>query len=212
MDEIKEPKQDTSQVEDTPEKEKESTSTEPETFTKETQEKAVNDALSAAGRDAKTITEKSAEAERILQNAKRIGDEAKEQRRKRDEAARESVKDDPDALKSLEEKQRQRDVDTQLTEREEKVKGEEEHIKADKEQVRIQQRTQLAAEVAVAKGVNMDALLKLTQEDSREAMEATAELLPKKEEKLPLKTDSGTTTGGEKSEEQKLKDRYPSMK
>ena len=203
---------DTSQTGDTSSGDKGTSEQQPKTYSEESEKKAVSDALSAAGRDAKTITEKTAEAERILQDAKRIGEEAKEQRKKKDAAERESVKDDPDALTSLAEKQRQRDVATELTEREEKVKQDEESVKADKEQARIQTRTQLAAEVAVAKGVNMDALLKLTQEDSREAMEATAELLPKKEEKQPLKTDSGETIGGEKTPEQKLKARYPTMK
>ena len=212
MDET-EKKQDTSQKEDTSAETKGTSEKEPEPITKKDVEKAVSDALSAAGRDAKTITEKTAEAERILQNAKRIGDEAKERQKKRDEAAREAVRDDPDALKSLEEKQRQRDEAAKLVNERAELDADKESVKADKEQVRVQKRTQLAAEVAVEKGVNMDALIKLTQEDSREAMEATAELLPKTgETKPPLKTDSGTTTGGEKSPEQKLKDRYPTMK
>jgi len=46
-------------------------SPEPETFTKEDRDKAVSDALSAAGRDAKSITEKTGEAEKILKAAQK---------------------------------------------------------------------------------------------------------------------------------------------
>jgi len=55
MDEIKETKQDSTQETDqTSASEKESTSKKPQTYTEETQEKAISDALAAQGRDHKT--------------------------------------------------------------------------------------------------------------------------------------------------------------
>lgn len=200
MDETKDPK-DTSQIEDSSKGAK-GTSIETKTHTAETEKKAVDDALSAAGRDAKSISDKATEAERILTDAKTTRDSIKAEReqwqRDRDEAELEAVRDDHDALKSLQERQRQRGEATKLaTEKAELAEKETKHqekVTGDLEQIRVFNRTQLAAEVAVAKGVDLDSILKLTTEDSREAMEATANLLTKGT--TALKTDSSTTLGG----------------
>lgn len=215
MDEIKDPAQDTSHLEDSSEKGKESTSKDTKTYTKESEEKAVSDALSVAGRDAKSITEKSAEVERILTAAQttQANLQAEQERWQsgRDEADREAVRQDPEALKSLEERIKQRNEATKLAKERTDLdtdKGKhQESVKADLEQIRIFNRTQLAAEVAVAKGVSLDSILKLTKEDSRKAMEDTAELLPKSKEATALKTDSGITIGGKS-----LKDLTPDEK
>ena len=207
MDGTKDPK-DPSQTGD-PSAGTQGTPTEPKTYSAESEKKAVDDALSAAGRDAKSITEKSTEAERILTAAQttqaNLQAEQERWQSEREEVEREAVKDDPDALKSLQERQRQKSEATKLAkERVELDVEKEKHqetVQADKEQIRIFNRTQLAAEVAVAKGVSLDSILKLTKEDSREAMEATAELLPKSKETTALKTDSGITIGGKSPSE-----------
>ncbi len=119
MDETEE-REDTSQSADSSSEQKETPEkTEPETFTKEDIEKAKNDALSAAGRDAKTITEKTDEAEKVLkvaQKAQADQEEAQERwQRERDEADRETVHGDAEALKSVEERLRQRGEAAKLT-------------------------------------------------------------------------------------------------
>lgn len=203
MDETKDPK-DTSQIEDSSKGAK-GTSIETKTHTAETEKKAVDDALSAAGRDAKSISDKAAEAEQILTGAKKTRDNVLAEQERwqgvRDEAEREFHKDDPDALKSLNEKIRQRNEAAKLATERTELDGREakhqETVTSDLEQIRVFKRTQLAAEVAVAKGVDLDSILKLTTEDSREAMEATANLLTKGT--TALKTDSSTTIGGGRS-------------
>ena len=180
------------------------TSKGPQTFTKETEAKAISDALSAAGRDAKSITDKTAEAEQILEKAKKVETglrtEQEQWQKDRDEAARDAVKDDPDALKSLETKQRQRDEKAKLDDRGRVLKeGEDKHtskVATDIETIRIFNRTKLASEVSVAKGVNVDSLLELAKEDTRESMEATADLLIKAKVTTPLKTVTGKVMGG----------------
>lgn len=189
---------------------------EPETFTREAAYKLRDDALSAAGRDAKTLGVKTEEVNRIIEDTKKIRDELQAERGKlqkeKDDAFLEEHRDDQDAVDNFRTKLKQRDKDAELAERERKSKEREEGIEAKVEQIRVFNRTQLAAEVAVAKNVSIDAILKLTQDDSREAMEATADLLPKKDVAKTLEPDSGRTIGGGgKTEEQRYKERYPKM-
>lgn len=199
MDGTTDPK-DTSQIEDSSKGTK-GTPTEPKTYTEESEKKAVSDALSIAGRDAKSITDKATEAERILTDAKTVSDAVKAEREQwqkdRDEAEREAVRDDSDALKSLQERQRQRNEATKLaTEKAELATEKATHdakVTGDLEQIRVFKRTQTAAEVAVDKGVSIDIILKHAKDDSREAMEAVANDFT---EVKPLITDSGTTIGG----------------
>lgn len=177
------------------------TSTEPKTYSEESEKKAVSDALSAAGRDAKSISDKATEAERILTDAKKTADAVTAERgqwqKERDEAEREAVHGDAEALKSLNEKIRQRNEATKLAnERAELVEKETKHqatVTSDLEQIKVFNRTQLAAEVAVAKGVSIDIILKHAKDDSREAMEAVADDF---KDAKSLKTDTGTTLGG----------------
>ena len=213
MDDPKET-QDTSQTEDTSGETK-GTSEDPGTFNKESQEKAVSDALSAAGRDAKTITEKSTEAQNILDAAQKVRTDTKAEQdqwqKDRDEAAREAVRDDPEALKSLEEKQRQRNEAAKLADRKQELDAKEEThktiVESDLETIRVHKRTTLAAEVAVAKNVSVDDILAHTKDDTREAMEAIADTLVKVSGKKPLKTDPGETIGGRSFKDLSPKDK-----
>ena len=170
----------------------------PKTYTKESEEMAVHQALSDAGR----VSTDTTEAERILTDAKATRDalqaEREQWQKDKDEADREAVKDDPEALKSLQERQRQRNEATKLASGKTELATEkathDAKVKADLEQIRVFNRTQLAAEVAVATGVSLDIILKHAKDDSREAMEAVANDF--KEAKPSLKTDSSTTLGG----------------
>lgn len=173
---------------------------EPETFTSEqvadAKTKAVSDALAAAGRTAKSL-EKREEA--ATKAEERIVAEREEKRQAEIEAAR----NDPDALTALQKRHRDADRKAELDKRERELETEKEKhqvtVQSDLEQIRIFNRTKIAAEVAVDKGVSVDSLLKLTQEDTREAMEATAKILSEK--KTPLKPDSGRTIGGKSVDE-----------
>ena len=211
MDEIKDPKQDASQTEDPSAKEKESTSKkETPTFTKESQEaavtKAVSDALSKAGRTATDFEKRD-----VAIKAKEERQE--EDHRKRVEAARLEAKDDTEQLSAIDKQERERERTKALDDREAAVKKSEESNKEALEEIKILNRTKLAAEVAMDKryeGVSVDAILKLTKEDTREAMEVTAKLLSEK--KPPLKIDSGKNLGGTGlTEQERLDARYPTM-
>ena len=193
-------------------------SEQPKTYTKESEETAVKDAvhqaLSAAGR----VSTDTAEAERILNAAKQTqADTEAEQKRQQDErdaADREAVKADPEALKSLETQIRQRDEKAKLASGKAELATEkathDAKVASDLEQIRVFNRTQQAAEVSAATGVSLDIILKHAKDDSREAMEAVANDF--KGAKPPLPTDDGRTIGGaEKTEEEKLKARYPTM-
>ena len=174
------------------------TSKVPETLTQEQiVEKAVNDALSKAGRTAKSLNElqQRLEKDKVELTAKQVA-----WQKERDESEELAVRDDPEALATLRAGRRKKADDeakvTELTDREAKLaKSETEHAEA-LEQIRVINRTQLVSEVSVATGVPIDTLLKLAKEDTREAYEAVAEVLPKVKEPHVLKPDSGRTIGG----------------
>lgn len=196
-----EEKQDPSAEKQDPSAEQKETSEqqEPQTFTQEERDKAVSDALSAAGRDAKSITDKSAEATRILEAAQQLQRDTKAERERwqdeRDEAERESVRTDTDALKSVEERQRQRRERDKLAEDRRKLdddtaKHQEKFQKADQAE-----RREKATEIATRHNVDAETLIKFT-DGSPEAMEGLAQTLPKKGEPKPaLKIDSSKTVG-----------------
>ena len=198
MDGTKDPK-DTSQIEDTSTEPK-GTSKEPQTFTEEQRDKAVQDALSAAGRDAKSIKEKSVEAEQILKAAQKTqeGIRAEQERwqKDRDETERETVKDDSDALKSLQERQRQRAKEAELTRRAQELDAKEERHKGKLEEADKVTKELSARDIASKYNIDAESLVKFT-DGSEEAMEELAQQLPKKGTPKPsLKTDAGTTAGG----------------
>ncbi len=194
-----EERKDTSQGGDSSSEQTETSET-PQTYTKESEAKAIEDALSAAGRGAKTITDLKAEAKEILETAQGVRVKVKEERdlwqNHRDEADREAVKEDPAALKSVQERQRQARKATELTERTQELdakeaKQKEKLEKADKIEAKAR-----ASEIATKHNVDAESLTKFT-DGSREAMEELAQKLPTLgEKKKPLKTDSSTTEGG----------------
>ncbi len=159
--------------------------------TKESEEKAVEDAvhkaLSAAGR----VSTDTAEAERLLNEAKTIRDSAQE---KADEADRDAVSQDPEALKSVEERIRQRNEETKLANEKreldsDKAKHQERLGKADKAEIK-----ERATEIATKHNVDVESLIKFT-DGSKEAMEELAQKLSGG--KPPLKLVPGARAAGE---------------
>ncbi|MDP1890631.1 MAG: hypothetical protein Q8K55_07020 [Gemmatimonadaceae bacterium] len=161
------------------------TSTEtPETFTKAERDKAVSDALSKAGREAKaTLLVKEAEWQK-----------------QKDEAEEYALRDQPEELTALRTERKRKTEEstkaTELADRESKVAERETEFADIIERDRILKRTELAAEVAVEKGVSIDAILKLAKEDTRKAYEEVAEVLPKVKGLPVLTSDSGRMNRG----------------
>ena len=216
MDDPKE-NQDTSQKEDSFGT-TEGTSTEPETFTKKTQEKAVSDALSAAGRDAKSIKGKTDEADRLIGDAKKMMEATKEAeakwRKARDDAELESHRDEPDVIKSIQARQKLQEKEAELLKREQELNDSKKGHQDALDELAASKKERNALEIALKHGVPFEKLLKFT-DGSTEQMEELAQSLPKQrgELKTPGKPDSNKTIGGgELSAEQKLKARYPTMK
>ncbi|MEE8442965.1 MAG: hypothetical protein V3S37_04375 [Dehalococcoidia bacterium] len=186
-----------------------STLTEEQAQARET--KAVSDALAKAGR---TTADQDAREQRITDKETKAADDRSRERQERNEAALEAARDDPEKLTALQRSQKAALKDEEIADGRRKLDGDQakhdESVKGDLETIRIFNRTKLASEVAVTKGVSMDSILKHAKDDTREAMEAVAEDLPKNKE--PLKVDSSRSSGtGEQTEEQRLKARYPTM-
>ncbi len=169
----------------------------PSTFTKEMVDKAVSDALSKAGRNAKSLSELE---QRLNTGMADLTAKQQAWQKEKEEAEELAVADDMPALTALREGRRRKTADeakvTELTDRETKLAKREVELADVVERDRILTRTQLAAEVAVEKGVSIDAILKLAKEDTREAYEAVAEVLPKAKELPVLTPDSSRISGG----------------
>ncbi|MCJ7791868.1 MAG: hypothetical protein MUP49_05630 [Dehalococcoidia bacterium] len=168
----------------------------PGTFTKAQIDKAVSDALSKAGRDAKSLSELQKKLETGMAD---LTTKQTAWQKQQEEAEETAVADDLPALTALRARRQKKADDeaknTELTERETKLAKRETEIADIIERDRILNRTQLAAEVATERGVSIDAILKLAKEDTREAYETVAELLPKVKEPTVLITDSGRARG-----------------
>ena len=187
----------------------------PETYTKEQVEKLVSDSLAKAGRDAKSLTVK----ESALKDAEKAI-EAERQRIAKWQADREkeeleAVKDDPEALTLFQRKKALREADAKLAE--ERAAFEEEKATYAERLTAAEEtdREILIFEIAGEK-IEPDKLKGLcdkinarTREEIQAVVDAIAgEIKPG----LIIKPDSGATIGGgEQTEEQRLKTRYPSM-
>ncbi len=215
MDGTTDPKDTSGVTQDTSEGTK-GTSEQPETFTKDSQEKAVSDALSKAGRDAKSITDKTSKAEKLLENAQGIMDKAKAKQQQDDEAELEAAKGDNERLSALQERQAHRGTKSELAESKRELSDRDERLKLIDGEKAEATKESSAREIATRLDVDANSLVKLAKltDGSKEAIEEIASSLPKKGETKPsLKLDpGGVTGGGEKSEQQKLDDRYPTMK
>ncbi len=209
-----EERKDTSQDGDTSSDTKE-TSKEAPDYSKESQKKAVDDALSAAGRDAKSITDTKATAEKLLENAKNVSEKAVEAQKtwqsQRDEEELEINKDKPDAIARIKDRQKQDKVKSDLAKRTQELDERESNLKPQLDEVATNKRERNALEVAIKYNVAYEQLLKFT-DGSVEQMEELAKSLPKKGDSAQLNPDSNDSVGGgDLSAEDKLKKRYDKM-
>lgn len=207
MDEIQKAQQDTSQVGDSSKRDKEITSEQPETLTREKLDeirtKAASDALSAAGRTAKALE--------VREEAIRTAEERLAQAQKdRDEKEEYEARDDSDKLTAIRTGRTLRELNTKLAEAkreldEERTKGKQ----RDAEKAETDREISVF-EIATKHTVDAETLKNLSKhtDGSTEAIEALAQILPKKvEAKPPLRADSGKTIGSEASWEQ-VRDAY----
>ena len=195
------------------------------TYTETELQKAISDALAQKGRDAKTLADQAAglKAQQDAIQAKEA--ELAEIQKQIDEAELEAARYDPDKLRTYQarqaEKQQRQSVEAERRQLA-KEKAELERSRAE-HQAEIDGARQLAMEtkiyeIAARHEVN-PAILKELKLTTVEQVETVAKHLsgmtPKeqKEEAAQFTPDSGVTKGGtaEKSEEQQLKERYPSM-
>lgn len=194
---------DTSQSGDAPSGTKGTSETKPETFTKGTQDKAVSDALSAAGRDAKTLGDQQARVDKMLEDARKVSEATAERQiklqRAEDEAELKAVVDDPDATKSVrarhEAKQRLQIRQTELTKGETELKAGQVKVSEGMVQVKEFEKTQQAAKIAKLHNVDVKDLVRFT-DGSPKVMEELAKILPKKDKEPPVPIDSAKTVGG----------------
>jgi len=200
MDETKTQQDSSGITQDTSGKSVGSTSEQDRTYTKAEMEKAVNDALSTAGRDAKSITLKMEEANRFFTEATKLKAEVEAAQDKwqeeQDRAELEAASHNPDTLSLVKTRQllkvREAEISRKEQELAEKIKKHEDTIS---EATKFKSE-KVANEIATKHNVDLALLLEHT-DGSAEKMEALAQLLPKRQQQAPpsIKADSGVTAG-----------------
>ena len=190
----------------------ETSKAEPETFTQKDMEEATrkssSDALAELGRF-KKINADLIKSSQVLQERQERKD------READEAELEANRDKPDVLSVIKERTARRLAENELSLVRQDLSEKEERLKEVEKKEGESTKERNAREVATRLGVDPKILGRLAQltDGSIGEIEKEAKGLPKvAEAKDPLKVDSGKTMGGgEKTDEQKLKDRYPTM-
>lgn len=167
---------------------------EPETLTREQAQKQTSDALSAAGRDAKSLV---AREEAIKAEQAKITQWQKE----RDDAELESLGDDPEGRKLFQKRQALRDKEKQLGDDRATLEKEKLEHKAKIEAAEGTEREIVIWEVAQKQGVDASKLKELSTElnlQTKEQIERVAKEMGAGKAKPTIKPDSGVTTGGDK--------------
>ena len=172
---------------------KQETSEKEPTFTREQVEaisrKAANDALSAAGRDAKTL---EAKMQALKEAEERLNQSIVASR----QAEIEAVRDDPDALAAMRKRHNEAERQDKLDKRERELAEREEKNSEALGKVTKAEIEERAKIVATKHDVDGSILAKNT-DGSLEAMEALARSLIKLgKAQPPITTDSGKTIGG----------------
>jgi len=196
------------------------------TYTEQEVEKAKNDALAAAGRDAKSLETKEAAINAREEAIKAEEAKIDEIRRQRDVEELAEARGDPDKLAAYQAKKSREQEDTDLKAQRSAIKKEREQLDRDKAEheaeIKAVKETQLEIElwkIAEAEGVDpveLKDMMKDLNLTTVEQAKVAAKRLNKKPvggTAKPLIPVSGVTSGGpgEKSEEKKLKERYPTM-
>ena len=168
----------------------------PKTYTEAEVQKTISDALSRAGRDAKTLDALKKQAESEKAEAGRQVVELKEWQERRDQEELERVRNDPDLLRAYQDKQ-------SLRREQDKIKQEKLQLEREKlehrealEAMKRFRKEQAASQIASRyEGVDADTLLDLTDGTS-EKMDALAQRLAKPKAETPSgKPDQGMTFG-----------------
>jgi hypothetical protein len=189
MDETKKTTQDISPDKETSSGGKTGTTSkeEPQTYTQEQAQKMVNDALSQAGRDAKTLEQKA--------NDIKTREEAIRAKEEAEEAAKiEALKNDPDKLAEYQERQ------SVKKEREQLERDKAEHA-AEIQAARETQKEVTIWQVASAKSIDPVRLKKLSEKfgiEGKEKLEELADEIGSGKTNQQIEVDSGVTTGGGK--------------
>ena len=182
----------------------------PQTYTEEQIRNMVSDALSKAGRDAQTLEQKEG-ALKAREDAITAKQEAL------DVAELERVKEDPDALAAYKDKKARKKERDELTQERTQLERDKAEHAAEIQAARDAQKEIIIWQVASAKSVDPMRLKTLSDKfsiEGKEKLEELADEIGSGKTDKQIDVDSGMTTGGtgEKSEDQKLKDRYPTMK
>ncbi len=168
------------------------TSEQTQTFTKEDVQKARNDALADVGRY-------KAESAKAIKAAKAAEERINRMIKDQEEDALEAVRDEPDKVKELRARQKNRATVDKLAAVELELVDKTEEIKQRDDVIAESTKERNAREVATRLNVNPKLLAKLAKatDGSIEAIEAEAQDLPQLgEKKDALVTDSGKTIGG----------------
>jgi len=208
MDETKEAKRDSLQSGKAPTGEGGTTPT-PEVYTKAQLEEAIQKDRIQRGRDTKTLEQRDS-AIKAREEAIKAKEEAQES------AELEKVKEDPDALAAYKDKKaRKKERDELAEERAQLERDKAEHA-AEIQAAREAQKEITIWQVASAKNIDPMRLKALSDKfsiEGKEKLEELADEIGSGKTDKQIDVDSGMTAGsaGEKSEEQRLKDRYPTM-
>ena len=163
----------------------------PKTFTRESVEaekqKAISDALSAAGRNAKALEIRE---QAVREAEARVAEDAK----RRDEAYEESIKEDTEKLREWKATKSLKGKEASLAQREADFERERAEHKDTIEAANKVNRSADAQRIATEQKVDVKALLDFGG-DTPESMETLAKVLPKIVAE-PMKTDSSKTLGG----------------
>tara|TARA_Y100000310_G_C20701833_1_gene830676 strand:+ start:2199 stop:2852 length:654 start_codon:yes stop_codon:yes gene_type:complete len=158
--------------------------------------KAVSDALAAAGRDAKTIKDMREEADATLKRARETEDGAKEARRQSELAV---VRDDPEALSAVRQRHQSEDYRQQGLRAQEDADNKLEEAKRLTQVSALKEAQAKASALSVETGVDADTLMNLS-DGNPDKMEALAKVLPKGDTSTQSNQrawhDSGRNIGG----------------
>ena len=172
-------------------------STSDQTYTESEVRKQVSDALAAAGRNAKALSERQ---ERVAADEKRVAALSLEVQRQKEETEIEAARGDPDELTRIRRTQSLRQKEQTIEQRDTALRAREEAT-AEREKKIQEQLSQLSATTIAGKyeGVSVEDLLAYT-DGSPEKMETLAQKLSGKgaAPRPKMKLDSGATMGGGK--------------
>jgi len=176
---------------------------EPETFNKETQAKAVSDALATAGRDAKALDVRGKGLEARETALKAEKDKIAQWQTARDAEELEAAGGDQEALTQIQRKKALRDKENKLSEERSTLEKDKLEHKAKIEAAEETEREIVIWEIAQKQGVDASKLKELCTElnlQTKEQIERVAKEMGegKAPPKLPLTPDPGETRGGGK--------------